>query len=36
MRGSYQFVTEEGDPFLVAIPPFALDATGQLGPRTMH
>lgn len=36
MEGSYNFVTEEGTPFEVPIPRFALDATGQTGGRVLH
>ncbi|MEW6466513.1 Co2+/Mg2+ efflux protein ApaG [Tibeticola sp.] len=36
MRGRYRFVTDEGEPFDVPIAPFTLDATGHLGPRTLH
>lgn len=36
MRGHYRFVTEEGEPFDVPIAPFTLDATGEIGPRTVH
>ena len=32
MEGHYQFVTEEGDAFLVSIARFVLDATGAQGP----